>query len=136
MPTRIAQVSRSIQLDLCRCQRDELLQPSDEIQVMVVALPPLAIREAERQPDLRMSVHKIRATCQYADYLKPAPVNVDGAADHWPRPPRQTALITKQVHSLRLIEVNAKPDGFEYRGKHYAALSTIACQATGTRWNG
>ncbi|HRD44847.1 MAG TPA: DUF2924 domain-containing protein [Caulobacter sp.] len=33
-------------------------------------------------------------------------------------------------------EVEAKPDGFEYRGQRYGSLSKVAFVITGTKWNG
>lgn len=35
------------------------------------------------------------------------------------------------VHEIRVLE-----DGFEYAGRHYVNLSTIAREVTGTNWNG
>ncbi len=52
---------------------------------MVVALPALTIREAERQPDLRVVVHEIRATRHDSDDLKPSSIDVEAVADDRPR---------------------------------------------------
>jgi hypothetical protein len=35
------------------------------------------------------------------------------------------------VHEIRVLK-----DGFEYQGRHYTSLSTIAREVTGTSWNG
>lgn len=35
------------------------------------------------------------------------------------------------VHEIRVLN-----DGFEYQGRHYTSLSTIAREVTGTSWNG
>src|SRR5262249_15853914 len=91
--------------DLRRCRRYAFLQPSNEIEVMVVTRPPLVIREAERQPDLRMAVHQVRAARRDADDLQPAPVDSDGAADHWSRPKsRLPKLIRNPGHGWRRNE--------------------------------
>jgi Protein of unknown function (DUF2924) len=34
------------------------------------------------------------------------------------------------------ITVQVLADGFEHQGQRYRSLSAIACQVTGTRWNG
>jgi Protein of unknown function (DUF2924) len=34
------------------------------------------------------------------------------------------------------ITVQVLADGFDYHGRRYRSLSAIACQVTGTRWNG
>ena len=34
------------------------------------------------------------------------------------------------------VAVRVLEEGFEYQGRRYASLSTIACEVAGTRWNG
>jgi hypothetical protein len=45
------------------------------------------------------------------------------------------SLIVK-THKERTRVVKALDDGFEYEGRHYASLSTIAGEITGTQWSG
>lgn len=49
-------------------------------------------------------------------------------------PPPGTRLSRK--YRGKSIVVNILADGFEYEGRHYRSLSAIACEVTGTRWNG
>lgn len=49
-------------------------------------------------------------------------------------PPAGTVL--KRSYREREIVVTVGDNGFEYCGKHYGALSAIASEVTGTRWNG
>ena len=45
---------------------------------------------------------------------------------------------TRLIRSWRgeVHEVSVTEDGFEYRGQHYATLSKIAREITGTQWSG
>ena len=103
--TRRPSLDERIQLGLRGCHRDAFLQPSDQIEVMVVARPALVIREAERQPDLRVAVHEIRATRHDADDLKPSSIDVDAAADRSAARPKPTATTrTRSRHGWRAGE--------------------------------
>jgi len=55
-----------------------------------------------------------------------------------PRDSRLPAVGELLVREFRgmTIAVRVLEDGFEYQGRRYASLSTIACEAAGTRWNG
>jgi Protein of unknown function (DUF2924) len=44
--------------------------------------------------------------------------------------------VLKRSYRGQEIIVTVQEDGFEYCGRRYAALSSIACEVTGTRWNG
>ena len=54
------------------------------------------------------------------------------------RDPRLPAIGTtlERRYQGRTIAVKILADGFEYGGKTYDSLSSIASSATGTRWNG
>jgi hypothetical protein len=54
---------------------------------------------------------------------------------HDPRLPTPGSLIAKKYRERTLV-VKVLDDGFEYEGRHYTSLSTIAGEITGTRWNG
>ena len=52
-----------------------------------------------------------------------------------PRLPVAGTTLQRQYRD-RTITVNILADGFEYEGKIYESLSSIASSVTGTRWNG
>ena len=52
-----------------------------------------------------------------------------------PRLPAPGTTIERQ-YCGKTVCVQVLKDGFEYDGKHYASLSSIASSVTGTRWNG
>jgi hypothetical protein len=54
---------------------------------------------------------------------------------HDARLPMPGSLIAKKYKERTLV-VKVLDDGFEYEGRHYTSLSTIAGEITGTRWNG
>jgi hypothetical protein len=64
----------------------------------------------------------------------------DGSADasrrrRDPRLPPVGELLVREFRGMP-VAVRVLEDGFEYQGRRYASLSTIACEAAGTRWNG
>jgi len=44
--------------------------------------------------------------------------------------------VLSRSYGDQTVVVKVLKDGFEYQGRCYSSLSAIACQATGTRWNG
>jgi hypothetical protein len=52
-----------------------------------------------------------------------------------PRLPAAGTTLQRQYHD-QTITVKILADGFEYDGKTYESLSSIASSVTGTRWNG
>lgn len=54
---------------------------------------------------------------------------------HDARLPMPGSLIVKKYRERTLV-VKVLDDGFEYEGRRYTSLSTIAGEITGTRWNG
>ena len=54
---------------------------------------------------------------------------------HDARLPMPGSLIAKRYRGRTLV-VKALDDGFEYEGRHYTSLSSIAGEITGTRWSG
>jgi hypothetical protein len=59
--------------------------------------------------------------------------SVDPATD--PRLPMPGAMISRDYKGRR-ISVDVRENGFEYDGKIYKSLSSIAREVTGTKWNG
>jgi len=59
----------------------------------------------------------------------PARFRVDG------RLPMPGTVITREYKG-RMLEVTVLPNGFEYEGEVYKALSAVAKAITGTHWNG
>jgi Protein of unknown function (DUF2924) len=59
--------------------------------------------------------------------------SVDPAAD--PRLPMMGEIISRDYKGRR-ISVEVRANGFDYDGKLYRSLSSIARQVTGTQWNG
>ena len=55
-----------------------------------------------------------------------------------PRDPRlpPPGTLIRRDHKGVIHEVRVLADGFEYQGRHYTSLSTIAREVTGTTWNG
>lgn len=54
---------------------------------------------------------------------------------HDARLPMPGSLVVRKYKERTLV-VKVLDDGFEYEGKRYTSLSTIASEITGTRWNG
>jgi hypothetical protein len=63
------------------------------------------------------------------------PVAPSGEHARDPRLPRAGTVLTK-THGGREHVVKMLADAFEYRGKRYPSLSSIAKVITGTNWNG
>ena len=51
------------------------------------------------------------------------------------RIPRPGTLLQREYRG-DTIAVTVLADGFQYQGRHYGSLSSIAKEVTGTRWNG
>ena len=51
------------------------------------------------------------------------------------RIPRPGTLLQREYRG-DTIAVTVLADGFQYQGRHYGSLSSIATEVTGTRWNG
>lgn len=62
-----------------------------------------------------------------------AVVSVDPAGD--PRLPMTGSTVSRDYKGRR-ISVGVRENGFEYDGKIYRSLSSIAREVTGTKWNG
>jgi hypothetical protein len=52
-----------------------------------------------------------------------------------PRLPEPGALLERKYRA-QMVCVKVLDEGFEYQGKHYLSLSSIASTVSGTRWNG
>lgn len=52
-----------------------------------------------------------------------------------PRLPPPGEVLVREFRGMTVV-VRVLEDGFEYQGRRYASLSTIACEVAGTRWNG
>ena len=58
---------------------------------------------------------------------------MNGGGD--PRLPMPGTLLSREYKG-RVISVEVRENGFEFDGKIYKSLSSIARAVTGTRWNG
>ena len=52
-----------------------------------------------------------------------------------PRLPPPGELLVREFRGMS-VAVRVLEDGFEYGGRRYTSLSPIACEVTGSRWNG
>ena len=52
-----------------------------------------------------------------------------------PRLPPPGEVLVREFRGTT-VAVRVLEEGFEYQGRRYASLSTIACEVAGTRWNG
>jgi hypothetical protein len=52
-----------------------------------------------------------------------------------PRLPPPGQVLVREFRGTT-VAVRVLEEGFEYQGRRYASLSTIACEVAGTRWNG
>ena len=92
---------------------------------------------------LRLSAE---AEQRIADLGEDEPVRLREAGDPPPLPeppakPRDSRLppvgtVIHRAHKGEVHEITVLDDGFEYEGRHYTSLSTIAREVTGTSWNG
>jgi hypothetical protein len=75
----------------------------------------------------------VRTRPATAPALPPAP-----DPDEPPRDPRlpPVGTVIHREHDGVVHEIRVLKDGFEYQGRHYTSLSTIAREVTGTSWNG
>ena len=64
-----------------------------------------------------------------------APLPEPASKTRDPRLPPAGTII-RRAHQGEVHEIHVLADGFEYEGRHYTSLSTIAREATGTSWNG
>ncbi len=84
----------------------------------------------QEQAEGGLSKAALRRLAELAD----PKINGGRARPAAPRPRPGTRLIREwrgEVHRVNVIE-----GGFDYRGEHYASLSRIAREITGTRWSG
>jgi len=51
------------------------------------------------------------------------------------RLPAAGTLLTRHYRGRQIV-VTVLAEGFDYEGRHYASLSAVAREVTGTRWNG
>jgi hypothetical protein len=52
-----------------------------------------------------------------------------------PRLPPPGEVLVREFRGMT-VAVRVLEQGFEYEGRRYGSLSTIACEVAGTRWNG
>ena len=90
--------------------------------------------EIANDADLRIRAPK--------DFLKPGEEDVadrtvtsrlQGSADE--RLPKPGSELTREYRGKQIV-VRVLDDGFEYDGRRFRSLSSIASEVTGTRWNG
>ena len=95
----------------------------------------LSQRARERAADLATDVElRLRPSRQFWQELASA----DTRSGNQRRDPRLPAIGTllERKYQDRTIHVKVLKDGFEYDGRQYESLSSIASSLTGTRWNG
>jgi|SRR3954451_21870078 len=89
------------------------------------------VRAAELAVDADLRLRAPRQFCRELDGGNPTEANL-------PRdrrlPPAGTELT--RTYQGRLVKVTVLEHGFEYKGKRFQSLSSIASGVTGTRWNG
>ena len=85
-------------------------------------------REVAADVDLRL-----RAPRQFWRQLSSSATAGDSPRDH--RLPSPGTLLRREFQGT-VITATVLEEGFEWEGRRYPSLSSIACQATGTRWNG
>lgn len=78
----------------------------------------------------REATERLKAMAQQYANQKPA--------DRKARPPLRPVAGTKLIREWEGVEhcVNVRHDDFEYLGRPYKSLSSVARQITGTKWNG
>lgn len=64
---------------------------------------------------------------------RPAEVKADGHRDR--RLPEVGTVLQREFQG-RLVSAKVLEAGFEYEGRKYDSLSAVACEVSGTRWNG
>ena len=84
--------------------------------------------ELANEADLRQRApmeHATKATIKSAAFVPPRD----------PRLPQAGTIISRSFRGQN-IEVTVLDDGFSFENRHYKNLSSIATEATGSRWNG
>ncbi|MBR1335333.1 DUF2924 domain-containing protein [Bradyrhizobium ottawaense] len=78
----------------------------------------------------RETTERLKAMAKQYAYQKPA--------DRKARPPLRPVAGTKLIREWEGVEhcVTVRHDDFEYLGRPYKSLSSVARQITGTKWNG
>lgn len=88
-----------------------------------------------RGADLRIRVSENAARRRMSIPPELSATTMVVSQSHDARLPMPGSLIVKKYKERTLV-VKVLDDGFEYEGRHYTSLSTIAGEVTGTRWNG
>ena len=88
-----------------------------------------------RETELRMRISENAQRRRNAIPTELAITTTVVSQAHDARLPMPGSLIAKKYRERTLV-VKVLDDGFEYEGRHYTSLSTIAGEITGTRWNG
>ena len=90
--------------------------------------------ELANDADLRIRAPKNTLTEEpESPAIHTAVCSIDRTGD--PRLPMPGAILTREFKG-RKINVGVRENGFEFDGKIYRSLSSIAREVTGTKWNG
>lgn len=89
--------------------------------------------EIANEADLRVRPPRGMGEAQAGQLASAAKGRVRSRYDR--RIPPPGTVLSRAFHG-ETITVQVLADGFEYQGRCYRSLSAIACQVTGTRWNG
>jgi len=124
----------------CRSNHKDFLFKRIAWRMQAVAEGGLSERARQRAMELANDADlRIRApkdALANGDAVEPAhaaEAEVDGGND--PRLPMPGTILTREYKG-RIISVEVRENGFEFDGKIYKSLSSIARAVTGTRWNG
>ncbi len=124
----------------CRSNHKDFLFKRIAWRMQAVAEGGLSERARQRAMELANDADlRIRApkdALANGDAVEPAhavEAAVDGGND--PRLPMPGTILTREYKG-RIISVEVRENGFEFDGKIYKSLSSIARAVTGTRWNG
>src|SRR5881628_1549151 len=78
---------------------------------------------------------RLRAPRGFWKELEQGKVRTETKPVRDPRLPPAGTILRRSYRGQQIV-VTVQAEGFEYREKSYTALSSIACEVTGTRWNG
>ena len=78
---------------------------------------------------------RLRAPATFWRQLEQNRAEAKSCAGRDPRVPVAGTMLERQYRGKTIL-VKVLEDGFEYEGRRYESLSSIASSVTGTRWNG
>ena len=91
--------------------------------------------EAARELALSIAQHSVLRSRPLRHNGNPRVATTEQKAPSDPRLPRPGACLVR-TYRQRQIVVQVLPSGFQFDGRYFTSLSSIAREVTGTRWNG